>query len=119
MTDTLPSVPAPDGNVTRASKPNMQVANFGDGYSQRATFGMKQTAIQLTLTYSTVLTSEKDILSDFVNAHQNGEAFFFTLPDESVARVWYFTDWKFTYVSAGVFNCNLMMQECFDIVSAP
>ncbi len=114
--DTLPAAPAPDGNVTRVSKPNLQVANFGDGYSQRATLGMKQMAIQLTLMYSTIVTSEKNTLSDFVNAHQNGEAFLFTLPDESAVRIWYFTDWKFTYVSAGIFTCALNMQECFDIV---
>lgn len=116
MTDTLPSSPSPDTGVKRAQKPNLKIAQFGDGYSQRAKFGLNQVAMELTLTYTNIVTAEKDILETFVDAHDSGQAFFYTLPDESEARTFYFTGWEYTYVKFGIYTVTLNLTECFDIV---
>ena len=116
MTDTLSRTnPAPDVGVMRSHKPNLKIAEFGDGYSQRTAFGIQQTKLEVSLNYSNVITAEKAALESFVNAHASGQAFFFTMPDEVEARKFYFTDWKYVYVKAGIFNVSLSMVECFDI----
>ena len=116
MAETLPAAPSPDTGVTRQNKPNLKVAQFGDGYSQRSSFGQNQTAMKVTLTYSYLTAAEKTILENFVNNHARGQAFFYTLPDESEVRKWYFEDWAFTYVKYGIFNVTLNMAECFDLI---
>lgn len=116
MTETLPANPSPDVGVKRSHKPNLQVAQFGDGYSQRASFGLNQVALEVTLTYTNIITSEKAILEEFVNDHSRGEPFFYTMPDETDERTFYFSGWDFVYVKHGVFQVTLNMKECFDIL---
>ncbi len=116
MAQTLPAAPSPDTGVTRDMKPNVKVAQFGDGYSQRSSFGQNQIAITVQLSYTFLTSAEKAILEAFVNNHARGEMFFYTLPDEVEARKWFFTNWSFTYVKYGIFNVTLSLSECFDIV---
>lgn len=117
MAETLPASPAPDVNIKKTIEPNLKVAQFGDGYSQRAQIGMNQTARDLSLSYTNISTVEKDTLEDFFIDHENGLAFLYTLPDEATPRKWYFTKGEFTYVKYGIFTVTLTLKECFDILT--
>lgn len=116
MTETLPAQPSPDVNIVRKKKPNLKVSQYGDGYSQRNSFGQNQVALSVTLTYTNISTAEKETLEDFVNAHDRGQAFLWAMPDEATARQWYFADWDVTYVKYGLYTVALSMKECFDIL---
>lgn len=113
--DTFPADPAPDIGIKRKSKPNIKVAQFGDGYSQRSALGLNQSALNAELSYSNISSAEKTTLEDFINAHNKGQAFYWTMPDEASARKWYITSWEVTYVKFGVFSVNISLTEVFDI----
>lgn len=114
MPDTLPASPAPDVGVSSDFQTNVKVAQFGDGYTQRTTFGINPTSQSLTLTYTNIKQSEYDILFAFFMAHRNGQAIYYTPPND-VQRKWYLTSLKPTYVAYGVYSCQLALTECFDL----
>ena len=118
MADTLPANPSPDNGITRERKPNVKVAQFGDGYSQRNSFGKNQIAMDLTLTWTNISAAEKTILENFFNAHARGQAFFYTMPDEATPRKWYIGEegWQVTYIKYGIYAVSLKLKECFDII---
>ena len=113
--ETLPAAPAPDVNIRRSNKPNLKVAQFGDGYSQRTTFGLNQTAVTVMLTYTNITTAEKDILEAFIADHDRGQAFLWEMPDEDEPRQWHLTSWDVTYIKFGVYGVMLNLAENFDI----
>lgn len=116
MTETLPASPSPDVNITRKRKPNVKVAQFGDGYSQRASFGLNQVKLEATLTYTNLVTEAKDIINDFAEAHDRGEAFYWQMPDEDAPRSWYLVGWDVTYLGYNHYTVILNIEECFDIL---
>lgn len=112
---TLPAAPAPDTNIKRSRKPNLKIAKFGDGYSQRTTFGLNQVATELKLTYTNITENEKIDLEEFITDHDRGQAFEYTLPDEPDPRQWHIVSWDVTYVKFGIFNVEINLEENFDI----
>lgn len=113
--DTLPAEPAPDVNIKRDHKPNLKIAKFGDGYSQRTSFGPNQVSLDITLNYSNISENEKIELEEFINDHNRGQAFEYTLPDEPEPRQFHITGWSITYVKFRVFNVSIQLEENFDI----
>lgn len=112
---TLPSDPSPDVNISSEHKPNIKVAQFGDGYSQRVGFGINSIKIEVQLVWTNINTTEKDTIINFIEDHSKGEAFEYTLPDEGTARKWYVKEWSKTYVKYGVYRVSASLEEVFDI----
>jgi len=114
---TFPAAPTPDVNIKRSVKPRVEVAQFGDGYSQRVAIGIHQKPIEIMLTWTTLMTAEKETLELFFNQHGKGEAFYWKMPDEASPRKWYISaaGWEVTYVMYGIYNVSLNLVECFDI----
>lgn len=71
----------PDKQLTKASKPRILTAKFGDGYEQRIADGINVLNETYTLTFK---TRPKDVIDDivvFLDAQKNVTKFTLTLPD--------------------------------------
>lgn len=71
----------PDKQLSKASKPRVLTAKFGDGYEQRAVDGINNLAETYTLTFKTRPKADIDDIVAFLDSKQNVTKFTLTLPD--------------------------------------
>lgn len=87
---TFPAI-TPTYGIQKTSQPNVRIAQFGSGYSQRTTFGLNQNPKVYTLTFE-VSETDADTIEDFLDARGGVENFDFTPPGESsgkyICRQW-------------------------------
>lgn len=91
--DTFSSPLAPDAPLSQQFAPRLIQNNFGEGYAETAPDGPNASPAQLTLRWSLLTLVQKQALDSFFKAHI-GAAFFFTVPDETVARKWICNNFK-------------------------
>lgn len=115
MTLTLPNTVPPDAPIKVNNKPNRLAAQFGDGYSQRASAGLNSKPKMVELKWSTLITAEFDELKDFFEDHEDGTSFYYTLPTEGSARKWIVEDWDDEFVTAASKSLYARLKEVFDI----
>jgi phage-related protein len=80
----FPSI-APTYGVQKTSAPNVRIAQFGSGYSQRTTFGLNQNPKTYNLTFE-VSETDADTIEDFLDARGGVEKFDFTPPGDSSGK---------------------------------
>jgi len=91
----MASFPAitPTYGIQKRSSPNVRIAEFGSGYSQRTTFGINQNPKSYTLTFE-VSETDADTIEDFLDARGGAEHFDFTPPGESSSSKFICRDWS-------------------------
>ncbi len=86
----FPSI-TPTYGIQKTSQPNVRIAQFGSGYSQRTTFGLNQNPKTYDLTFE-VSETDADTIEDFLDARGGVENFDFTPPGDSsgkyICRQW-------------------------------
>jgi len=85
--------PAP--GLTKQSAPQVRVAQFGSGYSQRSTFGINQNPKIYNLTFR-VSETEADTIEDFLDARGGVEKFTYTPPGEATVSKFICKQWTKT-----------------------
>ena len=87
---TFPAI-TPTYGIQKTSQPNVRIAQFGSGYSQRTTFGLNQNPKVYNLTFE-VSETDADTIEDFLDARGGVENFDFTPPGDSsgkfICREW-------------------------------
>lgn len=82
----------PDYGATREIKPNVRVAQFGDGYEQRLANGLNTQAKKWTLSFPMRSDTEADGIEAFLAARGAVESFDWTDPTGNagkyVCRAW-------------------------------
>ena len=81
---TFPSI-TPTYGIQKKSEPNVRIAQFGSGYSQRTTFGLNQNPKVYNLTFE-VSETDADTIEDFLDARGGVEKFDFTPPGDSSGK---------------------------------
>ena len=81
---TFPSI-TPTYGIQKRSEPNVRIAQFGSGYSQRTTFGLNQNPKRYDLTFE-VSETDADTIEDFLDARGGVEKFDFTPPGDSSGK---------------------------------
>ena len=71
---TFPSIDA-DYGASKKAQPNVRVAQFGSGYSQRSTFGINQDPKIWDLSWVNRTATDANIIEDFLEARGGAEAF--------------------------------------------
>lgn len=73
-----------------APRKNFRVlrADFGDGYSQRTPDGLNVQMEEWTMVWSNVTLAEKNVITNFIDSLQGVGAFYYTMPGESIQKVW-------------------------------
>ena len=89
---TFPSI-TPTYGIQKSSQPNVRIAQFGSGYSQRTTFGLNQNPKVYNLTFE-VSETDADIIEDFLDARGGVENFDFTPPGESSSTKYICRNWS-------------------------
>jgi len=89
---TFPSI-TPTYGVQKRSQPNVRVAQFGSGYSQRTTFGINQDPKEFDLTF-VVSETDADTIETFLDARAGVENFDFTPPGESSSSKFICLAWE-------------------------
>ena len=89
---TFPSI-TPTYGIQKTSQPNVRIAQFGSGYSQRTTFGLNQNPKVYNLTFE-VSETDADTIEDFLDARGGVENFDFTPPGESSSSKFICRQWS-------------------------
>ena len=89
---TFPAI-TPTYGIRKTSQPNVRIAQFGSGYSQRTTFGLNQNPKVYNLTFE-VSETDADTIEDFLDARGGVENFDFTPPGESSSTKYICRNWS-------------------------
>jgi len=89
---SFPSI-TPTYGIQKKSQPNVRIAQFGSGYSQRTTFGINQNPKIYDLTFE-VSETDADTIEDFLDARGGVETFDFTPPGESSSTKYICRNWS-------------------------
>ena len=83
---SFPTTVNPTYGLTKTSKPNIRIAQFGSGYQQRSTFGINQNPKTFNLTFKNISEADADNLTDFFDLRaEDGDNILYTVPTESAA----------------------------------
>jgi phage-related protein len=91
---TFPSI-TPTYGASKSSRPNVRIAQFGSGYSQRTTFGINQNPKSWNLTWQ-VSETDADTIETFLDARAGVESFDWTPIDEATSYKWICREWEKT-----------------------
>lgn len=113
-TFTPPRAPAP-GQTGKNVAPRVLRAQFGDSYSQRSPDGINPVVANVTLDWPLLLPADADTIEAFFAAKQGATAFRYTLPLESVEKIWTCASWKRSYPSVVTSSIQATLVQEFDL----
>lgn len=90
----------PSFEATESSKPRVRKFQAGDGYEQRITFGLNTDPKEWSLVFSNRDDTERDQITDFLEARGGVESFDWT-PPRGTAGKYVCDEWQVT-----LSNCN-------------
>lgn len=76
----------PDFGASKSLKPRVTSISFGDGYEQRATFGINNNPQIWSLSFANRSDTEAQDIDDFLTARKGVESFTWTPYNESEGR---------------------------------
>ena len=92
---TFPAI-APTYGAQKTSQPRVRQVQFGDGYSQRISFGLNQNPKQWSLTWE-VTETDADTIETFLDDRAvDGDSFTWTPPDSATSYKWICYQWNKT-----------------------
>lgn len=74
-------VATPDKSMSKAAKPRVLTAKFGDGYEQRIANGINSIDETYSLSFKTRPKADIDDIVVFLDTQKNVSKFLFTMPD--------------------------------------
>ena len=89
---TFPDI-TPTYGLQKNSAPNVRIAQFGSGYSQRSTFGINQNPKVYSFTFQ-VSETDADTIEDFLDARGGTESFDFSPPKETGTQKYICRNWS-------------------------
>ena len=104
----------PSFEATEASKPRVTKVQFGDGYEQRAVFGLNANQKEWTLIFSERTDAQRDEITTFLDTEGGVNSFDWTPPSGSAGK-YVCEEWQ---VTLRVFNFNTI-QAKFRVVYEP
>lgn len=110
---TFPDIEANYG-ASKQAQPNVRVAQFGSGYSQRSTFGINQDKKVWQLTWQNRSAADANTIEDFLEARAGVEAFDWSPPDDTDTYKWICTSWTKTMPYSNLFNITATFEEVFE-----
>ena len=107
----FPTTVNPSYGLTQTSKPNIRIAQFGSGYSQRSTFGINQNLKTYSLQFTNITTTESEEIKTFLDNRAGVESFSYQIPNESVTRKFICRDWRETIPYPNRATINATFEE--------
>lgn len=103
----------PSFEATESSRPRARVARFGDGYEQRLRFGLNTDPKEWDLTFSERTDTERDQISDFLEARGAVESFDWTPPRRAAGK-YVCEDWQITLRACNFNTIRAKFREVFE-----
>ena len=110
---TFPNIDV-DHGASKNAQPNVRVAQFGSGYSQRSTFGINQDPKVWDLSWENRNANDANDIEDFLEARGGAEAFNWSPPDEATSYVWICKSWTKTMPYSNLFNITATFEQVFE-----
>ena len=104
----------PSPTSTRAVRPRVNEAAFGDGYSQRSGDGLNATPRTMQVQWAVLSAAQADVIESFFETHTRS-AFLWAVPLEAVQRKWLAVDWSRGYIGADLVSLSANLKEVFDL----
>jgi len=104
----------PDFGAQKASRPNVRIAQFGSGYSQRTTFGLNQNPKTWSLKWSAASNSNADAIEAFFDARNGVEAFQWTPIEEATAYNFICKEWQRTHLYSNINEITATFEQVFE-----
>ena len=105
----------PDFGASRKSQPIVRTTQFGDGYSQRITYGLNQNPRIWDLTWTAKTNADADAIEAFFDARALDNASFDWTPlDESTAYKWIVESWSRDFRYANVNTITATFRQVFE-----
>lgn len=93
---TFPAITATYGAEKRSNS-KVRSVQFGDGYSQRISFGLNQNPKEWSLTWNNITETDADTIESFLDARAaDGASFDWTPPDSATSYKWICYQWNKT-----------------------
>lgn len=96
------------------AKPRIKLAQFGDGYSQRAGDGLNAVPRTFQAQWDAISSDDADSIEAFMTAHV-ATPFSWMPPLETVARKWIAGEQKRGYLGADTVSLSVQLTEVFDL----
>lgn len=103
----------PTYGAQKISQPRVRIAQFGSGYSQRATFGLNQNPKVWNLTWN-VSEADADTIEDFLDARGGAEAFEWTPLAETTEYKWICRSWEKSIPYVGRATISATFEQVFE-----
>lgn len=109
----------PDNVMSRTSTGDVLVAAFGDGYEQRASYGINSVREAFEVNFSNRAKAEIDDIVDFFEAKRGVTAFTFTVPNsnesnnEEALKV-VCDDYSTVYLNANFYSCSATLRRVYE-----
>ncbi len=104
----------PDYKAEKRQKPNVQGVRFGDGYEQRATFGINTNPQTWALRFSNREMAEADEIDEFLAENNGVDAFEWTPPDADDSINVICREWSRVKEHPGRDTITATFEEVFD-----
>ena len=106
-------IPSVGSSVNSSAR--VLVADFGDGYSQRAADGINNIDTTVSLQWNNLTGTQANSIDSFFMQMGGYESFYYTLPTESIAKKWACEKWDKSYQTGGMVNLNCELKRVFDL----
>ena len=93
---SFPTTVAPSYESSKGSSPQVRIAQFGSGYSQRTTMGINQNLKVWSFQWNNISETNADEIEVFLNARGGVESFDYTPPGESSGSKFICKEWDKT-----------------------
>ena len=91
---SFPTTVNPTYGAVKNSQPNVRLAQFGSGYSQRSTFGINQNLKIYRFDWRNISETDADEIETFLDARAGVENFDYTPAGESASKKFICRNWN-------------------------
>lgn len=115
MDTFAPEVDPSQSGSSKSTNANVNVSQFGDGYSQRARNGLNSISRSLSLNWEYLTIEQAQALDSFFESQGGDKAFLYQLSGDPIERMWTCNSWKNGYDGGVVGSYSATLVEVFDI----
>lgn len=105
----------PDFGMGRKYKPKVLMAQFGDGYAQRAADGTNNNPVALSATWTNLTRAERDYIVNFFDTCNGVASFRYAYVDEPQPKVYICPEWDDVLNDAGGYTVTASLQQVYDL----
>ena len=105
----------PSASTTQTRSPKIYLAEYGDGYEQRAAAGINTRRLEASVSWDGLTHSHANIILQFFEARGAHEPFTYTLLPDTVNRRWVCSSFGRAEIDSHGSTVSASWREVFDI----